>query len=98
MWQGNGKTGTTLFYLRVQHQSSRLPAMQAAANTDMTRRYAYSIGGSRAVDSAPLSKPKNTTILSSIQRDGHLPGTQLFPVEQRSKNSKNIWNMTYCHI
>ena len=26
-----------------------------------------SLGGSRAVDSAPLSKPKNTTILSSIQ-------------------------------
>ncbi len=41
-------------------------------NTDMTRRYAYSLGGSRAVDSAPLSKPKNTTILSSIQLDGTL--------------------------
>ena len=26
-----------------------------------------SLGGSRAIDSAPLSKPKNTTILSSIQ-------------------------------
>ena len=38
----------------------------------MTRRYAYSLGGSRAVDSAPLSKPKNTTILSSIQLDGTL--------------------------
>ena len=31
-----------------------------------------SLGGSRAVDSAPLSKPKNTTILSSIQLDGTL--------------------------
>ena len=39
----------------------------SGCNTDMTRRYAYSLGGSRAVDSAPLSKPKNTTILSSIQ-------------------------------
>ena len=41
-------------------------------NTDMTRRYAYSLGGSRAVDATPLSKPKNTTILSSIQLDGTL--------------------------
>ena len=42
---------------------------ETGCNTDMTRRYAYSLGGSRAVDSAPLSKPKNTTILSSIQLD-----------------------------
>ena len=40
---------------------------ESGCNTDMTRRYAYSFGGSRAVDSTPLSKPKNTTILSSIQ-------------------------------
>ena len=40
---------------------------ESGCNTDMTRRYADSLGGSRAVDSAPLSKPKNTTILSSIQ-------------------------------
>ena len=45
---------------------------ESGCNTDMTRRYAYSFGGSRAVDSAPLSKPKNTTILSSIQLDGTL--------------------------
>ena len=45
---------------------------ESGCNTDMTRRYAYSLGGSRAVDSAPLSKPKNTTILSSIQLDGTL--------------------------
>ena len=43
---------------------------ESGCNTDMTRRYAYSLGGSRAVDSTPLSKPKNTTILSSIQLDG----------------------------
>lgn len=48
---------------------------ESGCNTDMTRRYAYSIGGSRAVDSAPLSKPKNTTILSSVQRDGTLQYT-----------------------
>lgn len=45
---------------------------ESGCNTDMTRRYAYSLGGSRAVDSAPLPKPKNTTILSSIQLDGTL--------------------------
>ena len=45
---------------------------ESGCNTDMTRRYAYSLGGSRAVDSAPLSKPKKTTILSSIQLDGTL--------------------------
>ena len=33
---------------------------------------AYSFGGSRAVDATPLSKPKNTTILSSIQLNGTL--------------------------
>ena len=45
---------------------------ESGCNTDMTRRYAYAQGGSRAVDSAPLSKPKNTTILSSIQLNGSL--------------------------
>ena len=45
---------------------------ESGCNTDMTRRYAYSLGGSRAVDSAPLSKPKNTTILSSVQLNGTL--------------------------
>lgn len=45
---------------------------ESGCNTDTTRRYAYSLGGSRAVDSAPLSKPKNTTILPSIQLDGTL--------------------------
>ena len=45
---------------------------ESGCNIDMTRRYAYAQGGSRAVDSAPLSKPKNATILSSIQLDGSL--------------------------
>ena len=43
---------------------------ESGFNTDMTRRLAYSLSGSRAVNSALLSKPKNTTILSSIQLDG----------------------------
>ena len=45
---------------------------ESGCNTNMTRRYAYSFGGSRAVDATPLSKPKNTTILSSIQLNGTL--------------------------
>lgn len=43
---------------------------ESGCNTDMTRRYAYAFVGHRAMDSAPLCKPKNTTILSSIQQDG----------------------------
>ena len=45
---------------------------ESGFNTDMTRRLAYSLSGSRAVNSALLSKPKNTTILSSIQLNGTL--------------------------
>ena len=45
---------------------------ESGCNTNMTRRYTYSPDGSREVDSAPLSKPRNTTILSSIQSDGTL--------------------------
>ena len=45
---------------------------ESDCSSDMTTRYAYSLGGSRTVDSAPLSKPKTTTILSSIQLDGAL--------------------------
>ena len=45
---------------------------ESGCNTDMTRQHAYAQGGSRAVDSAPLSKPKTATILSPIQLDGSL--------------------------
>lgn len=45
---------------------------ESGFNTDMTRRLAYSLSGSRAVNSALLSKPKNTPILSSIQLNGTL--------------------------
>ena len=57
---------------------------ESGCNTDITRRYAYSLGGSRAVDSAPLSKPKNTTILSSIQLDGTLHYTLLSVPHRRA--------------
>ena len=36
----------------------------------MTRFYARSKGGSRAVDAVPLWKPQNTTVLSSILLNG----------------------------
>jgi len=36
----------------------------------MTRRYGRSSGGNRCVDNAPLTKSKNTTILSSIRLNG----------------------------
>ena len=45
---------------------------KSADNAGCLIEHAYSLGGSRAVDSAPLSKPRNTTILSSIQLDGTL--------------------------
>ena len=48
---------------------------ESGCNTDMTRRYAYSLGGSRTVDSAPLSKPRNTSWM------GHY-GIPLFQVER----------------
>ena len=58
---------------------------ESGCNTAMTRRYAYSLGGSRAVDSAPLSKPKNTTILSSIQLDGTLHYTTFIRPSQAER-------------
>lgn len=42
---------------------------ESGCNTDMTRRYAYSLGGGRVVDSAPLSKPKNTTTIRLSQAE-----------------------------
>ena len=38
----------------------------------MTRRYGRSADGSRCVDAAPLSTPKNTTVLSSIRYNGEI--------------------------
>ena len=70
MWRRREKTGTALYL--DSRQVTVVFLDESGCNTDMTRRYAYSLGGSRAVDSAPLSKPKNTTILSSLQLDGTL--------------------------
>ena len=63
---------------------------ESGCNTDMTRRYAYSLGGSRAVDSTPLSKPKNTTILSSIQLDGTLHDTTVFLRKMSCATQKSL--------
>lgn len=43
---------------------------ESGINVNMTRFYARSKGGSRAVDAIPLWKPQNTTVLSSIQLNG----------------------------
>ena len=45
---------------------------ESGCNPDMTRRYARSVAGSRAVDAVPLNTPTNTTILSTIQLDGRV--------------------------
>ena len=70
---------------------------ESGCNTDMTRRYAYSLGGSRAVDSTPLSKPKNTTILSSIQLDGNY-AIRLSQVERLWRGLSGIWKLICCLI
>jgi transposase len=43
---------------------------ESGVNTDMTRMYARTIGGARAVDKTPINTPSNTTILSSIRLNG----------------------------
>ena len=43
---------------------------ESGININMTRWYARSKGGSRAVDAVPLWKPQNITVLSSIWLNG----------------------------
>lgn len=43
---------------------------ESGVNTNMTRIYGRSLGGTRSVDKAPLNTPGSTTILSSIRRNG----------------------------
>ena len=43
---------------------------ESGVNTNMTRIYGRSIGGTRSVDKTPLNTPANTTILSSIRING----------------------------
>ena len=43
---------------------------ESGININMTRCYARSKGGSRAVDAIPLWKPQNITVLSSIRLNG----------------------------
>lgn len=71
---------------------------ESGCSTDMTRRYAYSIGGSRAVDSAPLAKPKSTTILSSIQLDGTLRYTTFSGGTTVEKFEKYLENDLLPHL
>ena len=48
---------------------------ESGINIDMTRHYARAKTDERAVDSAPLNTPRNTTILSSIRLDGRTAHT-----------------------
>ena len=48
---------------------------ESVVNTNMTRIYGRSIGGTRSVDKAPLNTPANTTILSSIRINGEISYT-----------------------
>ena len=48
---------------------------ESGINIDMTRHYARAKTNERAVDSTPLSTPRNTTILSSIRLDGQTAHT-----------------------
>ena len=43
---------------------------ESGVNTDLSHRYGRAIGGERSVDKTPLNTPANTTILSSIRRNG----------------------------
>ena len=43
---------------------------ESGVNTDLSRRYGRAIGGERSVDKTPLNTPANTTILSSVRRNG----------------------------
>lgn len=43
---------------------------ESGINTDLTRIYGRSYGGSRCVDKVPVNTPTNTTILSSIRLNG----------------------------
>ena len=43
---------------------------ESGVNINMTRHYGRAVGKERAVDKAPVKKPTNTTILSSIKLTG----------------------------
>lgn len=51
---------------------------ESGVNTDLTRIYGRSFGGTRCVDNVPLSTPTNTTILSSIRLNGATAFTTYF--------------------
>lgn len=48
---------------------------ESGVNTDMTRLYGGAASSQRAVDHAPLNRPKTTTVLSSIRLDGEMAFT-----------------------
>ena len=75
-----GEAGTALLLCSVQV----VLLGESNYNIDMTRRHAYLFGGSRDVDSTPLS-----IILSSIQLDGSLHYTTFTIVEKLKQYFEN---------
>ena len=43
---------------------------ESGVTIDLSRRYGRAFGGERSVDKTPLNTPANTTILSSVRRNG----------------------------
>lgn len=48
---------------------------ESGSNVNMTRKYGRAKGKERVKDDVPFSKPKNTTVLSSIRLDGSMAHT-----------------------
>lgn len=48
---------------------------ESGANINMSRSYGRAAGGERVADDVPFSKPKNTTILSSMRLNGSIAYT-----------------------
>ena len=56
---------------------------ESGINTNFTMIYDRAFGENRCVDSAPISTPKNTTILSSIRLNGGLHTLHTKVVQQK---------------
>ena len=48
---------------------------ESGTNINMSRSYGRALGGARVVDKVPFSKPKSTTILSTMRLDGSIAYT-----------------------
>ena len=65
---------------------------ESAANINMTKHYTQAQSNQRAIDSAPLNTPINTTILSSIRLDGRTCVYTIYQGGTTQNSFSNIWN------